>query len=79
MAKKFLLFTTQSCPKCPAAKKLLEQKEVDYVLVDASSPEGFDEAKKFQISQVPTLVILEDDNLLSKSSGIDEIEKEISK
>jgi glutaredoxin len=79
MAAEFLLFTTPTCPKCPAAKKLLEQKGVKYELVDASKPDGLDKARKFQIVQVPALIVLENGNLISKASGIDEIEKEISK
>ncbi|MBW2992711.1 glutaredoxin, partial [Candidatus Woesearchaeota archaeon] len=37
---KNLLFTTPMCPNCPAAKNLLEEKKIEFELVDASVPEG---------------------------------------
>jgi ribonucleoside-triphosphate reductase len=75
--KKFLLFTTPVCPKCPAAKKLLEQKGVKYELIDASKPDGLDKARKYAVMQVPTLIILEGENVKAKANGIDEIEKKV--
>lgn len=79
MMKKFLLFSTPMCPNCPAAKQLLEEKGVEFESVDASQPEGLDKARKYEIAQVPTLVVLEDDKLVSSAFGIDAIKEEISK
>ena len=53
-----LLFTTPSCPNCPQAKKWLEEKGLASTLVDASRPEGLTLARKFKLSQVPSLVDL---------------------
>jgi glutaredoxin len=77
MERKLLLFTTQICPKCPAAKKLLEDRKIKYELVDASEPHGLEMARKFQIMQVPTLVILDGETVVAKATGADEIEKNI--
>jgi glutaredoxin len=77
MERKLLLFTTQICPKCPAAKKLLEDRKIKYELIDASEPKGLEMARKFQIMQVPTLVILDGETVVAKATGADEIEKNI--
>jgi ribonucleoside-triphosphate reductase (formate) len=77
MDRKLLLFTTPICPRCPAAKKLLEDRKVTYELIDASKPRGLDMARKFQIMQVPTLIILDGEKILAKAHGVDEIEKHI--
>ena len=79
MPKTFLLFTTSFCPKCPAAKKLLDSKEIKYELANALTPEGLEKAKKYEISQVPTLLVLEDGKVVGKAHDIDEIEIEIKK
>ncbi|MBW2992074.1 hypothetical protein KY345_02540, partial [Candidatus Woesearchaeota archaeon] len=66
------------CPNCPAAKNLLEEKKIEFELVDASVPEGLEKARKFNIAQVPTLVVLEDNKVVKSVYGVDNIEKEIS-
>ncbi len=59
---KYKLFTTKMCPKCPAMKEYMSsQDKIQGELVDASSPEGLDEARKFQVSAVPTVVFVDDD------------------
>ncbi len=37
--KKVEIYTTQWCPYCHAAKSLLDEKGVEYVEVDADTPE----------------------------------------
>jgi glutaredoxin len=75
--KNFLLFTTPICPRCPAAKKLLEEKKIKYELIDASKPHGLEMARKFQVAQVPTLIVLKKGKVLAAAHNVDEIEKEI--
>ena len=65
-----MLFTTPSCPNCPKAKELLNEKNVEYESIDASTPEGLEKAKELGIMQVPTLVT-DDKKIIS---GIDQIE-----
>ena len=72
----FYLFTTQACPNCPKAKQLVTEKNPEAELVDASSPEGLDLARKFNVAQVPTLLEAGDDSqIIQQHSGIDEIIK----
>jgi ribonucleoside-triphosphate reductase len=49
-----LLFTTKTCPNCPAAKKHLQAANVAYEMVDAE--ENAELAAKYGIMAVPTLV-----------------------
>lgn len=52
---KTLLLTTENCPMCPMAKKLLTELGVDYEQVDAVKSENL--VKKHQIQTVPSLIV----------------------
>lgn len=68
------LFTTPSCPYCPQAKKLLEESTYRFEAIDASKPVGFAMAKRFQIQQVPSLLITDPEgNKTRIHSGIESI------
>lgn len=42
--KKVLIYTTQTCPFCIAAKKFMKEKDIDYTEIDVSeSDEKMDE------------------------------------
>lgn len=70
-----LLFTTKTCPNCPAAKDFLDLKGIDYEPVDASEPQGLELAKKYGIGTVPTLITIDDnDEMIDSATSIDEIE-----
>lgn len=65
-----LLFTTKVCPKCKAAKRMLDDAGMNYTVITAEeSPEL---AKKYGIRQAPALVIKtgKGDKLISGLSGI---------
>ena len=49
-----ILFTTKTCPNCPAAKANLEKRGIAYKVVDAM--ENQDLAQKYGVMSVPTLV-----------------------
>ncbi|MBQ6653995.1 MAG: ribonucleoside triphosphate reductase [Erysipelotrichaceae bacterium] len=53
-----MLFTTKTCPNCVMAKKLLNDKKVDYQIVDAE--ENANLCYEYEVSQAPTLVVLKD-------------------
>jgi len=59
---KVYLFTSPTCPHCPAAKEFIrgfKKTRDDFVLVDASvaTRNGEKLAKKFDVMSVPTFVI----------------------
>ena len=67
---KYKLFTTPLCPKCPAMKEFMaEQDKVQGEVVNAHTPEGLAEARKFQVSSVPTVVFVDDAGTEVKRCG----------
>lgn len=64
-----ILFTTKSCPRCPEAKKKLEGQDV--IFVDAM--ENMEDAEKYGIRSVPTLVLLNSENRHKKYVGVEGI------
>ncbi|MBO4409219.1 MAG: thioredoxin family protein, partial [Spirochaetales bacterium] len=49
-----VLFTTKSCPNCPAAKANLDKRGISYKIVDAM--ENQELAQKYGVMAVPTLI-----------------------
>ena len=56
--EKLYLFTTKTCPNCRIIKKILEDENVDYELIDAQEQEEL--TKRFSVMQAPTLVVAND-------------------
>ncbi|MBR3694597.1 MAG: ribonucleoside triphosphate reductase [Erysipelotrichales bacterium] len=57
--KQYLLFTTKTCPNCVIIKKLLDQHNIPYTVVDAQ--ENMQQALSYGIMQAPSLVVLQGD------------------
>lgn len=70
MGAKKILFTTNSCPRCPEAKERLKDENVE--MIDAH--ENMDLAVKYGIRSVPSLVVVDGDEHES-FFGIEGIEK----
>jgi len=72
----YLLFTTNTCPNCKLVKARLEERDLQYQIINASEPEGLALAREHQIAHVPTLIELDaSGNTLHSFYGIDEIEE----
>lgn len=72
------LFTTPSCPYCPKAKKLLEENAFRFESIDASKPVGLGMARRFEIQQVPSMLVTDKEgNKTQLFSGIDPIQNYI--
>lgn len=65
------------CPKCPAAKELMAgQDKIKGETFNAHTPEGLEEARKFTISAVPTVVFFDEDgNEVKRATGVEEAEE----
>lgn len=70
-----VLFTTSTCPNCKLAKQMLDKSGVAYEVINAE--ENMDMAKKFEIVQAPTLVIMGEDGY-NKYAGAGAIKQYIS-
>jgi hypothetical protein len=58
----YILFTTPTCPNCPAMKKIVATLDAKGIVLDATTTEGFAYAAEHRVSKVPTLVVLDADN-----------------
>lgn len=57
----YLLFTTPTCPNCPAVKTyLFGQTEISGKSIDATTPDGRALAGKFEVFSVPTVILLDE-------------------
>ncbi len=75
---KLLLFTTNTCPKCPAVKNWLSANNVEYFAVDNTMLNFWELTKKYDIQSVPTLVALDNDGQVSwKVHEISQIQQQL--
>ena len=74
---KYKLFFTPMCPNCPSVKEFMKTVDMEGEEIDAALPEGLEEAKKFNVISVPTVIFLEDDKIKSVAHSIDEIKRVI--
>ena len=74
---RYKLFFTPMCPNCPSVKEFMKGVEMKGEEVDASTAEGFEQARKFEVSSVPAVVFLEEDEVKSVAHDIDEIKRVI--
>jgi ribonucleoside-triphosphate reductase len=63
---KAMLFTTKTCPNCKMARHILDSNNVLYDVIDAE--EHAATCKQYNVSQAPTLVIVEDERVSTISS-----------
>lgn len=62
---RLILFTAKKCPKCPAAKKIVEdvvcelnlKPEADYILLNIDDDENMITALQYQVASTPSVVI----------------------
>jgi len=59
---KLKMFTQPTCPKCPAAKKVVEQIETKFntEYYDIKTEDGLAEALSYDIMSTPSIVIIDD-------------------
>ncbi|NOZ82680.1 MAG: thioredoxin family protein [Euryarchaeota archaeon] len=75
------VFVKDSCPRCPAAKKLaaeLEAKGVRVELYDVESLEGMAEASMYSVLATPSIIVTEGDTEVASWRGVVPSEREIA-
>ena len=60
---KYKLFTTPSCKSCPAVKNFVSTLSLDVELIDASTEQGREQALKYGVRSVPTMLFFENEQL----------------
>jgi len=78
MIKKYMLFFTPMCPKCPKIKEFMEDKKVEKEWVDAATKEGLEKAKELNVSSVPTMVFFDKNGKeVARAMTIEEVKRVI--
>ncbi len=76
MIKKYKLFFTPMCPKCPAIKEFMKGMDIKGEFVDAASSEGLEQARKYEVVSVPTILFFDDkDEIVSKAHDLEEVKR----
>ncbi len=76
MIKKYMVFFTPMCPKCPQIKEFMEDKGLEKEWVDCATPKGLEKARELTISNVPTVIFFDEDGKeVSRAKDIDEIKR----
>jgi thioredoxin-related protein len=58
---KYLLFTTTTCPKCPAMKEFVASEiKFEGEQINNESPNFMEKAQEFGVEAAPTLIIFDD-------------------
>ncbi|QZA59326.1 thioredoxin family protein [Candidatus Rhabdochlamydia porcellionis] len=78
----FIDFYKNSCPPCEQFKPLYESwarlfdKQIIFIKINASNPKTDDLCKKFNITGLPTLIVLDNQGEeIAKHTGMEEIKK----
>lgn len=70
------VFTTPNCIKCKGMKEYLKSVEIEKEFIDATSPEGMEQAKTFNVMSVPLVVFFDNnEDQVGIAHDIDELEE----
>jgi len=76
MIKKYKIFFTPMCPKCPAIKEFMKSTDIEGEFLDATTPEGLEQARKYQVSSVPTVLFLDEkEEVVSSAHNLEEVKR----
>jgi len=75
--KKYYLFTTHSCPKCPAMKKFIDENiDLEGEILDNGHINFMTMSEKYEVSEAPTFILVdEEENEIFRANDIYEIEE----
>ncbi|MBU1089612.1 thioredoxin family protein [Patescibacteria group bacterium] len=78
---KYLLFTTATCPKCPAMKNFVaESLKFEGETVDNSSPDFAERIQKLNVESAPTILIFDDtEKEIFRGSEAEELKEFLAK
>ncbi|ENO12073.1 glutaredoxin-like protein [Thermoplasmatales archaeon SCGC AB-539-C06] len=70
------IFTTPMCPKCNALKESMKEEKIEVEVVDATTPEGLEQARKYQVSSVPTVLFFDEkEEIVSTAHNFEEVKR----
>ena len=72
---KLLKVYSKTCGPFKVLERNLKQSGIEYINIDVDSEEGEKISDKYEVTMVPTLLLLDDnDNLIKKNTGILNVE-----
>ena len=72
---KLLKVYSKTCGPCKVLERNLKQSGIEYINIDVDSEEGEKISDKYEVTMVPTQLLLDDnDNLIKKNTGILNVE-----
>ena len=72
---KLLKVYSKTCGPCKVLERNLKQSGIEYINIDVDSEEGEKISDKYEVTMVPTLLLLDDnENLIKKNTGILNVE-----
>ena len=72
---KLLKVYSKTCGPCKVLERNLKQSGIEYINIDVDSEEGEKISDKYEVTMVPTVLLLDDnDNLIKKNTGILNVE-----
>ena len=72
---KYKLFSTPACPNCHAIREFFKTAKIEGEDINAASKEGLEQARKYEVSAVPTVLFLEDGEVKSKATSLEEVKR----
>ncbi len=78
---KYLLFTTMTCPKCPAMKDFVASEiSFEGEQIDNNNPDFMTKAGELGVDSAPTLIIFDDENKeIFRGSEVQEVKDFLAK
>lgn|GEM_PF-93699 len=75
---KLLLFTTNTCPKCPAVKNWINQSGVEFFGIDNTMLNFWEMAAKYNVQSVPTIVAIDENGKeVWRANELSEIQQKV--
>jgi glutaredoxin len=72
----YKFFMTPMCPDCGEIKEFIKQQDIKGEIIDATVDAGLELAQKYEVTNVPTVVFLnENEEVVSEASSVDDIKK----
>ena len=76
MIKKYMLFFTPMCPKCPKVEEYMNDKGLEKEWVDAATPDGLAKARELKVSGVPMIIFFDEKGEeVARANGVEEAKK----
>ncbi len=73
---KYLLFTTQTCPKCPEIKQYINDNVFfEGEILDNTHPKFIELAGKYDVISAPLFIVFEEESEIFRGSEVYEIEE----